>query len=221
MPFYICQMIELEPALGSHNSSQRLAAALAAGTRPDDSQIDILVQRCSVEPDFFVRDMLTWALLRHSTENLYPKLLDELNSPISQAKSQALHTLTKIAHPESWKHVSDDLIFSEDSEVARAAWRLAAKLSPESVQLTLATKLCQRLGKGDHDFKLSLSRALAQIGEKAQIPLVDLAKSETDEISTHAKFTLALIENPELGESYSINFARKLDLLTGAPKVPD
>jgi hypothetical protein len=165
--------------------------------------------------------MLTWALLRHNEEILYPKLLDELSSPISQAVSQALHTLTKIAHPESWKYVSDEFIFNEDPEVARAAWRLAANLSPESVQLTLAAKLAQLLGKGDEDFKLSLSRALAQIGEKAKIPLVDAAKSETDEISTHAKFTLALIDDPELGERYSIDFATKLDLLNGAPNVPN
>lgn len=51
-------------ALAGGNSSTRLKAALAIGTRPQPGVVDVLVARCAVEPDFFVRDMLTWALTR-------------------------------------------------------------------------------------------------------------------------------------------------------------
>jgi len=50
-----------------------------------------------VEPDFFVRDMLTWALIHHDGSLTLDRVLPELRSPIQQARSQALHTLYKLA----------------------------------------------------------------------------------------------------------------------------
>ena len=52
-------------ALEDGRSSVRLRAALAVGTAPDARFVDKLVERCAIEPEFFVRDMLTWALVRH------------------------------------------------------------------------------------------------------------------------------------------------------------
>ena len=48
--------------LESSDSSVRLRAALAVGTTPDPQFIDTLIERCAVEPEFSVREMLTWAL---------------------------------------------------------------------------------------------------------------------------------------------------------------
>ena len=55
------QDTRLLDALGAANSSTRLQAALAVGTHSDPGLVDALVARCAIEPDFFVRDMLTWA----------------------------------------------------------------------------------------------------------------------------------------------------------------
>ncbi|WP_396229723.1 HEAT repeat domain-containing protein, partial [Frankia sp. CpI1-P] len=49
-------------ALSAADSSTRLQATLAVGTNPDPDLLEALMERCAVEPDFFVRDMLTWAL---------------------------------------------------------------------------------------------------------------------------------------------------------------
>ena len=68
----------LRAALQAESSSARLHSALVAGTNPDPRFIEILVNRCAVEPDFFVRDMLTWALTRHSSSQTVPRLLDEV-----------------------------------------------------------------------------------------------------------------------------------------------
>ena len=51
-------------ALAGGNPSTRLQAALAIGTHPDPGLVDVLIARSAIEPDFFVRDMLTWALTR-------------------------------------------------------------------------------------------------------------------------------------------------------------
>jgi len=53
---------QLVAALESTDVSVRLTAALKAGSRPLPDYVEALVERCAIEPDFFVRDMLSWAL---------------------------------------------------------------------------------------------------------------------------------------------------------------
>jgi HEAT repeat protein len=83
----------LQAALSKPASSDRLKAALDAGTRPDPSFVPVLIARCEVEPDFSVREMLTWALIRQPADLTLPLVLEQLTSPVAQARSQALHTL--------------------------------------------------------------------------------------------------------------------------------
>lgn len=68
----------LRQALADDDSSARLDAAMTAGTRPDPQYIHPLVERSAIEPDFFVRDMLTWALARHPSWLTVPRLIVEL-----------------------------------------------------------------------------------------------------------------------------------------------
>ena len=117
-------------ALASDNSSTRLKAALAIGSNPEQSLVDTLVARCAIEPDFYVRDMLTWALIRFPAEITVPRLLAELHSEISQARSQALHTLSKIKDAGAWPAITRSLLRDSDDEVARSAWRAAVVLVP-------------------------------------------------------------------------------------------
>ena len=79
---------QLVDARTAGDPSRRLRAALAAGTRPDPRLTDTLVDQCAVEPDFFVRAMLTWALCRLPTETTVPRLVRELGSNTAQATQQ-------------------------------------------------------------------------------------------------------------------------------------
>src|SRR5699024_729364 len=97
-------------ALAVGDASQRLRAALDAGTRPQTVDAVRLVERFAVEPDFFVRDMLTWALTRHPADVTVPILVDELGSASPQARSQALHTLSKIGDSAAWPHLTGALL---------------------------------------------------------------------------------------------------------------
>lgn len=78
----------LVAALGATNASTRLRTALAIGTDPEPGLVDTLIARCAIEPDFYVRDMLTWALTRLPSEITVPKLIGELRSDEAQARSQ-------------------------------------------------------------------------------------------------------------------------------------
>lgn len=80
---------DAQVALTAPEASVRLRAALDAGAHPAPHQVEVLVQRCGLEPDFVVRDMLTWALTRHDTSSTVPRLVVAAHSGQAQARSQA------------------------------------------------------------------------------------------------------------------------------------
>ncbi|MFF0204822.1 HEAT repeat domain-containing protein [Streptomyces sp. NPDC005017] len=61
-------------ALGAEDSAVRLQAALAVGSHPDPGFLEALVERCAVEPDFFVRGMPAWRLTRLPPEVALPRI---------------------------------------------------------------------------------------------------------------------------------------------------
>ncbi|WP_051110468.1 HEAT repeat domain-containing protein [Longispora albida] len=207
----------LRAALEAPASSVRLRAALAAGTVPDPGNIGLLVERCGVEPDFFVRDMLTWALTRHDPSSTVDMLLAELRSGNPQARSQSLHTLSKIGGPRVWPAITRDLLRDADDEVARTAWRTAAGLVPEGQVPGLAAELSSQFNRGDRDVQNSLSRAFVTLGSPA-MPVVEQAKSASDPgVRAHALATERIMLDPEVGFDAAIAEAQRVVALRGAP----
>lgn len=190
--------------LNSTDSSSRLRAALDAGTTPDSADtatVHELIARCAVEPDFFVRDMLTWALTRHPASLTVPPLLTELRSPTPQARSQALHTLSKIGERSAYPHITDELLSDADDEVARTAWRTAVSIVPRQDEQHLATRLSRQLGRGPRELRRSLSRAYLQLGEAGRPALdaTDRTGNTNSASRAHAAATLILLEDPDYG----------------------
>ena len=211
----------LRQALSRSDASERLQVALAAGTRPDPNYAAVLVERCAIEPDFYVRDMLTWALTRHPADTTVPLLLEELQTGVPQARSQALHTLSKIGDPRGWTAITPELLRDSDDEVARSAWRAAVVLAPEGELAALAGLLASQLGRGDRDLQLSLSRAFVGIGEPAAASLEDAANASTDTVRLHALATQHLVQNPDDGFDASIFEAKRAFALKDAPIAPE
>ncbi len=210
---------QLVAALESTDVSVRLTAALKAGSRPLPDYVEALVERCAIEPDFFVRDMLSWALIRNDRAVVVDRLLAELASTSPQARSQALHTLSKVADPEVWPAITSDVLFDDDDDVARAAWRTAASLVPEAERGRLAHDLASQLGRGGREVRLSLSRALAMLADAA-LPVLARARESTDEhVRAHALATLRLIEDPDAAFDAAVEEAKRARTLRGAPMV--
>lgn len=200
----------LRDALAAGNSSTRLKAALAIGTRPAPDFIDALVARCAIEPDFFVRDMLTWALTRHPSEITVPKLCAELSSERAQARSQALHTLSKIGDKDAWPALTRSLLHDSDDDVARSAWRAAVVLVPDGEKAVLAAELASQLGRGDRDVRLSLSRALLALGDVIE-PILEAATASHDPtVRAHASATRRLLHDPDAGFDLAVDEARRV-----------
>lgn len=158
-----------------------------------------LINRCAIEPDFYVRDMLTWALIRLPRETVLPLALAELESPIPQARSQAIHTLTKLNAYEHWQSILPSHLHDPDHEVARAAWRAAAMLTPFEHADRLTAELITELGRGDFEVQRSLSRALVELGETSETKVEAVASSAESSaaVRAHAVATLRLIVDPE------------------------
>jgi HEAT repeat protein len=199
-------------ALSAGNSSTRLQAALAVGTHADPGLIDALVARCAIEPDFFVRDMLTWALTRLPSEITVPRLRVELGSERApaQARSQALHTLSKIGDRSAYPAITRSLLHDPDHEVVRSAWRAAVVLVPDGEQTGLAAELASQLGRGDRNVKLSLSRALVALGDVIEPALRMGMASDDPTVRAHARATELLLRDPDVGFDAAVEEAKRI-----------
>ncbi|WP_432928241.1 HEAT repeat domain-containing protein [Microbispora sp. CA-135349] len=196
--------------LENGSSSVRLRAALAAGTSPNPLFVGKLVERCAIEPDFFVRDMLTWALTRHPSSLTVPTLIAELRSKRTQARSQALHTLSKIGDRRAWPAITRALLTDADDEVARTAWRAAVVLVPEGEEGELAAVLATQFGRGERETQLSLSRALIALGE-AITPILRAATADRDpRVRQHAIATDRLARDPDAGFEFAVEEAKRI-----------
>ncbi|MGA5198458.1 HEAT repeat domain-containing protein [Streptomyces exfoliatus] len=202
-------------ALEDGSASVRLRAALAVGTTPDPCFVDKLVERSAVEPEFFVRDMLTWALTRHPVSLTLPELLREVRSEHPQARSQALHTLSKIGDRAAWPAITGALLSDADDEVARSAWRAAVLLVPEGEEAALATVLATQLGRGERETRLSLSRALVALGDVVVPALRAAATAPDPQVRTHALATEQLLNDPDMGFESAIEEAKRVVALDG------
>ncbi|MFD9909712.1 HEAT repeat domain-containing protein [Streptomyces sp. NPDC059063] len=202
--------------LEDSRSSVRLRAALAAGTDPDPRFVGTLVERCAVEPEFFVREMLTWALIRHAPAVTVPVLMDEVRSERAQARSQALHTLSKIGDRGAWPVITRALLADADDEVARSAWRAAVVLVPEGAEPGLAAALVTQLGRGGRETQLSLSRALTAL-DATMLPALRTAMTDPEpRVRQHAIATERLWRDPDAGFEFAVEEAKRV-LALGAP----
>ena len=206
--------MDLISALAAADESIRLKAALMIGSNPEPGLVDALVARCAIEPDFYVRDMLTWALTRLPPGITVPKLLSELHSGRAQARSQALHTLSKIKDAATWPAITRSLLRDSDDEVARSAWRAAVVLVPDGQEKDLAEELAAQFGRGDHKVQLSLSRALVALGEAAAEPVLRAAMASGDPaVQAHARATERLLRDPDIASDPAIKEAKRVFVL--------
>jgi hypothetical protein len=163
--------------------------------------------------------MLTWALTRHPADLTVPLLLAEVQSDVPQARSQALHTLSKIGDSRGWEAITNALLFDADDEVARAAWRAAVVLVPEGEEGALASVLASQLGRGGRDVQLSLSRALAGLGEAGEGAVAAASTHLDEKVRLHALATQRIMRDPDESFEAAVFEAQRVVALQGAPMV--
>ncbi|KTR09570.1 HEAT repeat domain-containing protein [Curtobacterium citreum] len=196
-------------ALTDPRSSVRLRAVMALGTAADPADLELLLERCAVDPDLQVREALTWSIVRLPAELTVPRLVEQLHRPEAQARSQAIQTLSKIRDASVYPAVAEAL-GDPDPGVARTAWRAAALLAPESDRPALARRLARELGAGDRERRLALSRALASLGADVAGPvLTEAAERRGDAVREHVADTERLLADPDAGSALAVERARR------------
>jgi hypothetical protein len=186
-----------------------MATAMFAGTYPDDEYIEPLIHQCGIDPDFFVRDTLSWALTRQNHELIFKRLTHEIYSVNPQSVSQALHTYTKLNDPAAWPLITKEYLLSEDENIARTAWRAASRFVPDDQKVELANLYMTQLGRGSYELQLQLSKAICVLALENYPGLIEATKSPDEKVRNHALFTMRLQEHPEqepkLFAEYSIS----------------
>ena len=205
------QKSELVAALQSDDVSMRLQAALAIGMNPQPEFLDVLFERCSAEPDFGVREQLTWSIIRFPKETVVPKLVSEVSLSNNQARSQALHTLSKIDGADAWGVITKELLNDPCDDVAQAAWRAAVTLVPARDKRGLAEDLCMLLGRGGKEVERSLSLSLVALGEEIVGPILNVAAESKDKkVQRHALFTRNIFADSAVGSEYAVDQVKLL-----------
>ena len=138
-----------------------------------------------------------------------------------QARSQALHTLSKLGDRSAWPAITTELRRDAEDEGARTAWRAAATLVPPAEAAALAGTLATQFGRGDHATQRSLSRALAMLGEAATAVIERGKLHRNPGVRAHAIATERLIKDPDVGFDVALAAARRTLALRGAPLVDD
>ena len=139
--------------------------------------------------------------MRHDIGKVVERLKSELNSDNPQAKSQALHTLSKIGDKQFYTLITNEHHFDPLDKVAVTAWRAASVLVPENERFALTRVLISQLGRGDSDLQFDLTRFLCALGDVIIQPLQQLSSSEDENVRLHAAFTLMRYQEMRLESS--------------------
>jgi hypothetical protein len=157
--------------LGDVDPTVRLRSAMELGTRQAGEAASALVERLGLERDFFVRETLTWAVLRIADDAL-PYLLPTLSSARWLARMQAVHVLGKMGRQEDADRLAPLVRDGVDAVASRAYWAAGRTHNPSVVPA-----LVGQLSRGDSEHRNSLTVALAGLGEVVVPALVDALRS--------------------------------------------
>lgn len=145
----------------------RIAAALEIGKRADAAALPALLTRLGDEPDFFVRESVTWAVVRIGHTAVLP-LIALLERGDDAAKFNAAHTLSKLADARAVPALLAALDDSSPALVQKAIYALGRIGDMRALPALLA-----RVGIGARETRTSTNEALEAFGAAAVPCLVE------------------------------------------------
>jgi HEAT repeat protein len=166
----------------------RSQAALALGKFGDSTAIDALLEALYTEPDFFVREDITWALVRMGAEAIEP-LIDLLKHESPEARHAAAHVLGKIGDKRAVKALIEALEDESIPVLTKSAFSLGQMDAVESV-----SALTRLIGHEDREVQTTITREIERFAETAFPLVVDLLKDERWQVREHAADILGLLD---------------------------
>lgn len=193
--------------LGDADREVRLRMVHELGRGRHAEAAEALVDRFGMERDFFIREALTWAVLRMPDAAL-PLVRTALRSPRWLARLQATHTLSKLGRFDDAELLVPLVADPVDCVAARAYWAVAQCREPAVVPALLA-----ELSRGDAEHRNSLTVALTDLGSAAVPGLEAALRHGRPDVRRHAASTLAYLGSPAADPA--------APALTDAVRAPD
>jgi HEAT repeat protein len=154
------------------DKNMRGPAAIALGGSYVADALDGLLARVGHEPDFYVREDITWALVRMGEAAIAP-LIGLLNDESAAVRHHAAHTLGKINDPRAVEALIGALHDSDHMVAARAAGSLKVIGVAQAIPA-----LAGVLGHPHRETQTAVAEALERFGAEA-IPAVLEAMNDT------------------------------------------
>lgn len=182
---------------------QRAALALGPLVRPELA--GRLAAHLWSEPDFFVRETLTWLLTRIPRQAL-AEALGALCDERSQVRHDAVHLIGKIADPSAVSAVLPLTADADDAVAAKARFVLTRLGDPSAIPALTAY-----LGRGDDAQRTALTRDLASFGEAALPHLHHALGHGAPRVREHAEWVLEVIREQQdgTGEDSRLTLTRR------------
>jgi translation elongation factor Ts len=178
--------------LGDVDPAVRMRSAVELGRLRAVEAAPALVDQLGREREFFVRETLTWAILR-ITDAAMPFLEQALTSPRWLARGQAAHVLSKMGRHQD-ADLLGPLLRDEVDAVAARAYTAAGQTHNPAV----LPDLVAALARGDSEHRSTLTAALAEFGRTAVPALVAaLRDAPAPAVRVHAADTLAFLGSPD------------------------
>ncbi|KZX21054.1 HEAT repeat domain-containing protein [Rathayibacter tanaceti] len=185
------QVARLLAGLADRDRDVRQASALALGERADRAAVGAVLAQLWEEPDFFVRDTLTWAASRVGREAV-PLVREALAADRRPAvRTQAMHVLSKIADPATMDDILPLIDDGAPEVAAKARWALSRLGDPRAVPVLL-----RQLGTGDAEAQNALTDVVASFRAAAVPGLIDALAHADPAARRHAAEVVGHIGSP-------------------------
>jgi len=183
---------QLLEKLSDPERSVRNTAALAIGSQFEIGCANALVDALWAEPDFFVRETMTWAVTRLEEATRPAVLAASGPDRSSEVRVQALHVLSKFANPETVDAVLPYITDPDEGVARKARWALARIREHRAVPHLVALL-------GDHGLeeRNALTDDVAAFGSAAVPALVEALGSDDQVVRRHAADILCYIGHPD------------------------
>lgn len=154
--------------LVSFDKNARLRAVMALGQAADSAALPALLDQLRVEPDFFVRDNLSWAIARCGEGGVMP-LIALLSDADAGVRYHAAHTLSKLGDTRAVDALIA-LLNDADADVVQKAVYALGRLGDARAVPVLASQI----GVGTRELVTTRREAFEAFGDAAVPELADL-----------------------------------------------
>ncbi len=144
----------------------RIAAALEIGKCADATALPSLLERLGMELDFFVRENVTWAVVRIGDAAVMP-LVTLLASDDEPTRFNATHALSKLADARAVPALLLQLDDASPGLVQKAVYALGRIGDARALPSLVA-----RVGMGPNELRSTVNEALEAFGERAVPSLI-------------------------------------------------